>query len=76
MNKFMIIFLLFSSCSRKFIQKNKESIVSVSPEAENNVLHITNEAQKYDVYNPLIWSGLIITLVMLLTFSSFIFKNE
>lgn len=75
MNKLYIIFLLFCSCSPKLIQESKKNIISPSPESENNVLHITNEVQKYDVYNPLIWAGLIITLVMLLTFSSLIFKK-
>ena len=75
MNKLYIIFLLFCSCSPKLIQKSKKNTISPSPESENNVLHITNEVQKYDIYNPLIWAGLIITLVMLLTFSSLIFKK-
>jgi hypothetical protein len=75
MNKLYIIFLLFCSCSPKFIQKSKKNTISPSPEGENNVLHITNEVQKYDIYNPLIWVGLIIALVMLLTFSSLIFKK-
>jgi hypothetical protein len=75
MNKLYIIFLLFCSCSPKFIQKNKENAILPSPEGENNVLYITNEVQKYDIYNPLIWAGLIIALVMLLTFSSLIIKK-
>lgn len=69
------IFLLFSSCSKKFIQETKKDTIIDSNTTDYNVLSIVNDAQNYDYIGPWIWFGMIIGLVMLLSFASLIFKK-
>lgn len=71
-----LCFLLFSGCVKKFIQKPQEIAEKASPGQENNVLYISDELQKLDVYGPLLWFSIIIGSVMLLALSSKLFKNE
>ena len=71
----LFIFLFFSSCSKKFIQETKKDIVIDSNTTDYNVLSIVNDTQNYDYIGPWIWFGMIIGLVMLLSFTSLIFKK-
>jgi hypothetical protein len=75
MKYFMLLFLLFGGCTKKIIQKPQEIAEKASPEQENNVLYISNELQKLDVYEPLLWFLIIIGSVMLLALSSMLFKK-
>lgn len=75
MKYILLICLLFSSCTKKIIQKPQEIAKKASPEQENNVLYISDELQKLDVYGPLLWFSIIIGSVMLLALSSKLFKN-
>lgn len=75
--KYILFFcLFFVGCSKKFIQKPQKIADFASPETKNNVLYISDELQKYDIYGPLLWFALIIATVMLLAFSSLLFKDE
>ena len=71
----MLLFLILCGCTKKFIQKPQEIAEKASPEQENNVLYISDELQKLDVYGPLLWFSIIIGSVMLLALSSKLFKN-
>lgn len=75
MKYFMLLFLLLSGCTKKIIQKPQEIAQKASPGQENNVLYISDELQKLDVYGPLLWFSIIIGSVMLLALSSKLFKN-
>jgi hypothetical protein len=70
-----LIYLLFSSCAKKFIQKTEKHDKIDSPAVDSNVLSIVNEAQNYDYLGPWIWFGLIIGIVLFCSFSSLIFKK-
>ena len=71
----MLLFLLLGGCTKKIIQKPQEIAQKASPGQENNVLYISDELQKLDVYGPLLWFSIIIGSVMLLALSSKLFKN-
>lgn len=71
----LFISLLFSSCSKKFIQELKKDEVVDSNITDYNVLSIVNDAQSYDYVGPWVWFGLIIGFVMLISFASLIFKK-
>ena len=75
MKYFVLLFLLLGGCTKKFIQKPQEIAQKASPAQENNVLYISDELQKLDVYGPLLWFSIIIGSVMLLALSSKLFKN-
>ena len=72
----MLLFLLLCGCTKKFIQKPQEIAQKASPGQENNVLYITNELQKHDLQGPLFWFSIVLIIVMLLTYSCSILKNE
>jgi hypothetical protein len=76
MKYILLICLLLGGCIKKIIQKPQEIAEKASPEQENNVLYISDELQKLDVYGPLLWFSIIIGSVMLLALSSKLFKNE
>lgn len=76
MKYIIFCFLFLGSCTKKFIQKPQEIAGKASLQQENNVLYITDELQKLDVYGPLLWFSIIIGSVMLLALSSKLFKNE
>ena len=71
----ILLYILLSGCTKKFIQKPQEIAEKASPGQENNVLYISDELQKLDVYGPLLWFSIIIGSVMLLALSSKLFKN-
>ena len=75
MKYFVLLFLILVGCTKKFIQKPQEIAEKASPGQENNVLYISDELQKLDVYGPLLWFSIIIGSVMLLALSSKLFKN-
>jgi len=75
MKYFVLLFLLLGGCTKKIIQKPQEIAEKASPGQENNVLYISDELQKLDVYGPLLWFSIIIGSVMLLALSSKLFKN-
>jgi hypothetical protein len=75
MRYFILLFILLGGCVRKIIQKPQENTELSSPDNENNVLYISNELQKLDVYGPLLWFLIIIGSVMLLALSSILFKK-
>lgn len=75
MKYILLICLFFSGCVKKIIQKPQEIAEKASPEQKNNVLYISDELQKLDVYGPLLWFSIIIGSVMLLALSSKLFKN-
>ena len=75
MKYFVLLFLILGGCTKKIIQKPQEIAEKASPEQENNVLYISDELQKLDVYGPLLWFSIIIGSVMLLALSSKLFKN-
>jgi len=75
MKYFVLLFLILGGCVKKIIQKPQEIAQKASPAQENNVLYISDELQKLDVYGPLLWFSIIIGSVMLLALSSKLFKN-
>ena len=75
MKYILLICLLFSGCIKKIIQKPQENAQLGSQDNENNVLHITNELQKHDIQGPLFWFSIILIIVMLLSYSSSMFKK-
>ena len=72
----ILLFILLSGCTKKFIHKPQENHDPGSLENENNVLYITNELQKHDIQGPLFWFSIILITVMLLSYSCSMFKNE
>jgi hypothetical protein len=76
MRYFILLFILLGGCTKKFIQKPQENHDLGSLENENNVLYITNELQKHDTQGPLFWFSIILIIVMLLSYSCSMFKNE
>ena len=76
MRYFILLCMLFNSCTKKFIQKPQENAELGSQNNENNVLYITNELQKHDTQGPLFWFSIILIIVMLLSYSCSMFKNE
>jgi len=75
--RFLFLALLFfASCAKKIVQENEKYKNIDSNTTDYNVLSIVNDAQNYDYIGPWIWFGMIIGLVMLLSFASLIFKNE
>ena len=75
--RFLFLTLLFfASCANTFVQENEKYKNIDSNTTDYNVLSIVNDAQNYDYIGPWIWFGMIIGLVMLLSFASLIFKNE
>lgn len=75
MKYILLICLLFSGCIKKIIQKPQENAQLGSQDNENNVLYITNELQKHDIQGPLFWFSIILIIVMLLSYSSSMFKK-
>ena len=71
----LFIFLFFSSCSKKFLQENGKYKNIDSNTTDYNVLSIVNDAQNYDYIGPWVWFGMIIGSVILLSFTSLIFKK-
>lgn len=74
--RYLLLYCLFlGGCSKKFIQKTQEIGASASPGEKIDVLYITDESQKYDIYGPLLWFTIIVTSVMLLAISSMFYKK-
>ena len=76
MRYFILLYILLFGCTKKFIQKPQENAELGSQDNENNVLYITNELQKHDIQGPLFWFSIILIIVMLLSYSCSMFKNE
>lgn len=75
MRYFILLCVLFNSCTKKIIQKPQENAELGSHNNENNVLYITNELQKHNIQEPVFWFFIILITIMLLTYSSSIFKK-
>lgn len=74
--KFLVfIFLFFSSCAKNFIQETKKDTIIDSNTTDYNVLSIVNDTQNYDYLGPWVWFGMIIGSVIVLSFTSLIFKK-
>lgn len=76
MKYLLSIYVLMFGCSTKVIQKPQKNVDLGSQQNENNVLYITNELQKHDFQGPLFWFSIILIIVMLLSYSCSILKNE